>query len=100
MRRSNCCFTVTALFAGGAAQSRGIGGRGSEPAHQCGSGGKGFCFAYREYFREMGRRANRAEASRISDALEKRISPWEATNFRRGSRRNQAGKGERKRFGQ
>ena len=53
MRRSNFAYGYSPL-AGGVAQSCGIGRRGSKPAHQCGSGGKGFCFAYRGVFSGKG----------------------------------------------
>jgi hypothetical protein len=63
MRR--CNFTATALFAGGVAQSCGIGGGGAKPVHQCASAGKDFCFADRGVSSGRGRRGNRTETLRI-----------------------------------
>ena len=45
-----------------------------------------------EYFRERGRRGNRAETLRILERSGKGILLWKATSFHRGGRRSQAGK--------
>src|SRR5712664_3948453 len=45
-----------------------------------------------EYFRERGRRGNRAETLRILERAGKGNPPTEGTNFHRSGRRSQAGK--------